>query len=168
MGRGLGWGTHRGPCQPRPFCDSNLEGVVPGGISTCLGTATHGSPRAGLQPSKICSCATNPNHPNPGFDSACCHRRRVRKCPPSIPCRAASAFCLPSSRSITCQDRAPPRRRHSRASQQPSTNKPPPKVNSSGPNFPRQPFATTNCDNKEKSGAGWRVSFLRHQECHFI
>ena len=24
MGRGLGWVTHRGPCQPPPFCDSCL------------------------------------------------------------------------------------------------------------------------------------------------
>ena len=26
MGRGLGWGTHRGPCQPLPFCDSDSVG----------------------------------------------------------------------------------------------------------------------------------------------
>ena len=24
-GRGLDWVTHRGPCQPRPFCDSSFE-----------------------------------------------------------------------------------------------------------------------------------------------
>ena len=29
MGRGLGWRTHRGPCQPLPFCDSVIPSRSP-------------------------------------------------------------------------------------------------------------------------------------------
>ena len=31
MGRGLGWVTHRGPCQPPPFCDSVISTVQKSG-----------------------------------------------------------------------------------------------------------------------------------------
>jgi len=36
LGRGLGWGTHRGPCQLLPFCDSVIL-LLPARFSWLLG-----------------------------------------------------------------------------------------------------------------------------------
>ena len=45
MGRGLGWVTHRGPCQPRPFCDSvNTEGATAAPTSWARGRRRRNSP----------------------------------------------------------------------------------------------------------------------------
>jgi len=56
LGRGLGWVTHRGPCQPRPFCDSvSRDGCShsrwlhgnDASTSRCLGTTKVSAPGGG-------------------------------------------------------------------------------------------------------------------------
>ena len=63
MGRGLGWGTPRGPCQPRTFCDSVSYGHGAGAADAgaqdnqepTRGHPTTDSPRAGTEmPSTLC------------------------------------------------------------------------------------------------------------------